>query len=128
MTLLLDTHVLLWAVVSPEKLSGKLRARLDSPREEICYSTASLWEIAIKSTLGRTDFSVDVAALRRGLLEHGYREVPISGSHAIALRHLPHLHKDPFDRMLIAQAQAESVVLLTHDAQVARYPGPIELV
>ncbi len=128
MTVLLDTHVLLWTVSQPEKLSSEVRLRLSSPGEDLCYSAASLWEVAITNGLGRADFSVDVAALRRGLLEHGYRELAISGAHAIAIRNLPDLHKDPFDRILIAQAQVEGATLLTRDAQVARYPGAIELI
>ena len=88
-------------------------------------SAASLWEISIKSGLGRADFSVDPRLLRRGLLEHGYAELYVTGVHATAVDLLPPIHKDPFDRLLVAQAQIEGMTLLTMDAIVARYPGPI---
>lgn len=95
---------------------------------ELLFSAASIWEIAIKRGLGRSDFRVDPALLRRGLLENGYDELPINGRHALGVNRLPDLHRDPFDRMLVAQAVEEGVLLLTSDAQVARYPGPIRRV
>lgn len=98
---------------------------IDRPDAEPLVSAASLWEVAIKAGLGREDFQVDAAILRRGLLEHGYAELPISGAHATAVAGLPNIHKDPFDRILVAQAQLEGITLLTTDAIVARYPGPI---
>ena len=125
MKLLLDTHILLWAVGAPERLSSRAFAMIDDPGAEPMVSAASLWEVAIKAGLGREDFQVDPAILRRGLLEHGYTELPISGAHATAVARLPHIHKDPFDRILVAQAQFEGITLLTTDAIVARYPGPI---
>ena len=125
MKLLLDTHILLWAVGTPERLSARAFAMIDDPDAEPMVSAASLWEVAIKASLGREDFQVDPAILRRGLLEHGYTELPISGAHATAVARLPHIHKDPFDRILVAQAQLEGITLLTTDAIVARYPGPI---
>ncbi|MYD99595.1 MAG: type II toxin-antitoxin system VapC family toxin [Gammaproteobacteria bacterium] len=88
-------------------------------------SAASLGEVAIKASLGRTDFHADAALLRRGLLEHGYAELAISGAHVTALARLPPIHKDPFDRILVAQAQVEEITLLTADTVVAQYPGPI---
>lgn len=84
--------------------------------------------MAIKAGLGRADFQVDAGVLRRGLLDNGYAELAVSGSHAAATAHLPAIHRDPFDRLLVAQALAEGVLLLTADATVARYPGPIRLV
>ena len=98
---------------------------IDRPDTEPLVSAASLWEVTIKAGLGREDFQVDAATLRRGLLEHGYAELPISGAHATAVAGLPRIHKDPFDRILVAQAQFEGITLLTTDAIVARYPGPI---
>jgi PIN domain nuclease of toxin-antitoxin system len=92
------------------------------------FSAASVWEIAIKASLGRDDFTVDSRVLRRGLLDNGYEELPISGAHAAAVADLPLLHRDPFDRLLVAQAQVEGITLLTADALVARYPGPVRLV
>lgn len=89
------------------------------------FSAASVWEVAIKSALGRDDFSVDPRVLRRALLDNGYVELAISGAHAAAVLDLPPIHRDPFDRLLVAQAQVEGIALLTADATVARYPGPI---
>lgn len=128
MKLLLDTHLLLWAAGLPDRLPADARALLAEPENELLFSPASLWEVAIKRGLGRADFQVDPRLLRRGLLDNNYRELPISSDHAVAVDSLPPLHKDPFDRMLVAQATAEGVLLLTTDAMVARYPGPIRKV
>jgi PIN domain nuclease of toxin-antitoxin system len=125
MKLLLDTHLLLWAAAEPAKLPRLCRSLLEDARNEPIFSVASLWEIAIKNGLGREDFHVDTAVFRRGLLENGYSELPIAGRHVVAVEALPHLHKDPFDRMLVAQAIVEGVELLTADRIMARYPGPI---
>jgi PIN domain nuclease of toxin-antitoxin system len=92
----------------------------------LIFSAASLWEITIKHTIGRSDFRADPALLRRGLLDNGYTELAITGRHAVALAGLPPLHKDPFDRILIAQASADGLLLLTLDPLIARYPGPIQ--
>jgi len=126
--LLLDTHLLLWAAGSPEKLSPHARALIELSENELLFSASSLWEIAIKSGLGRDDFAVDARLLRRGLLDNGYGELPIVSEHAVAIESLPPIHKDPFDRMLIAQATIEGISLLTADELVAQYPGPIEKV
>lgn len=126
MKFLLDTHLLLWAAGMPERLPSRARKMLDHSDSEPVVSAASLWEVAIKADLGREDFRVDAGLLRRGLLEHGYTELPVSGAHATAVSRLPKIHKDPFDRILVAQAQLEEITLLTVDAVVARYPGPIE--
>lgn len=128
MKLLLDTHVLLWAAGEPKKLSPKARRLLDAAENTLVFSAVSLWEIAIKRSLGRKDFRVDLSLLRRGLLDNAYEELAMTSAHALAVDALPLLHKDPFDRMLIAQAQVEGMVLLTSDAQVARYPGAIQKV
>ena len=125
MKFLLDTHLLLWAAGLPERLPAEARALIEQPDSEPVVSAASLWEIAIKRGLGRKDFVVDPQLLRRGLLENGYAELPITGAHAVAVHLLPPIHKDPFDRILIAQAQLESLALLTTDEVVSRYPGPI---
>lgn len=125
MKLLLDTHLLLWAAGAPERLSAEARGLVSDPINALCFSAASLWEIAIKQGLGREDFQVDPRLLRRGLLDNGYTELPVEGRHAVELARLPPLHKDPFDRMLIAQALVEEIVLLTCDAQVARYGTPV---
>jgi PIN domain nuclease of toxin-antitoxin system len=89
------------------------------------FSAASLWEVAIKSGLGRDDFRVDARLLRRGLLDNGYDELAITGEHAVAVANLPPIHKDPFDRMLAAQSAVEGILLLTADPVVAQYPGPV---
>ena len=125
MKLLLDTHVLLWAAGEPERLPEQARVLLEAPDNELVFSVASLWEVAIKSALGREDFRVDAAVLRRGLIDNGYLELPVAGEHAVAVAALPPLHRDPFDRLLVAQAQIEGIVLLTVDPLVAAYPGPI---
>ena len=128
MKLLLDTHVLLWAAGPLNRLSRAARKLLDDPQNELIFSSASLWEIAIKRALGRDDFQVDTRLLRRGLLDNGYSELAITGAHAVALDLLAPLHKDPFDRILIAQAMVEGITLLTADPLVAQYPGPIRKV
>ncbi len=121
MNLLLDTHLLLWAAGQPEKLSAEASALLLEPDHQLVFSSASLWEITIKRGLGRPDFSVDPRRLWRRLLENGYRELPVTGEHAIAVEALPTLHKDPFDRILLAQARVEGLLLVTTDRVVAEY-------
>lgn len=128
MKLLLDTHLLLWAAGQPEKLSAQARRLLEDPRSVLYFSAASIWEIAIKRSLGREDFRVEPRVLRRGLLDNGYEELVITSEHALATDGLPPLHKDPFDRILLAQALSEGITLLTADATVAAYPGPVRLV
>ena len=127
MSLLLDTHVLLWAASNPKRLPHEARILMEDPAEVLYFSAASLWEIAIKSGLGHADFHVDARLLRRGLLENDYSELAVTGAHAVAVDLLPPIHKDPFDRILIAQAQIEGLKLLTADAVVGRYPGPIQV-
>ena len=127
MKVLLDTHVLLWTAGVSDRLPDQGRALLAAPDTQPVFSAASVWEIAIKSGMGRPDFSVDPHLLRRGLLENGYTELAVTGAHAVAVALLPPLHKDPFDRILIAQAQVESITLLTADEAVGRYPGPIRM-
>ena len=126
MKLLLDTHVVLWAVGEPHRLPADARALMEEEATELVFSAASLWEIAIKNGLGRASFSVDPRLLRRNLLESDYRELPITGAHATAVDLLPPIHRDPFDRILIAQAQIEGLTLVTADSMLARYPGPIQ--
>jgi PIN domain nuclease of toxin-antitoxin system len=126
--LLLDTHLLLWAAGQPDQLSEVARRLLEDPQNELMFSSASLWEVAIKRGLGRQDFKAEPRLLRRGLLDNGYSELPITSEHAIAVEGLPPLHKDPFDRILVAQALVEGVALLTADPVVAQYPGPVRRV
>jgi PIN domain nuclease of toxin-antitoxin system len=126
--LLLDTHLLLWAAGMPDQLPAGARPLLEDPLNELVFSAASLWEIAIKRGLGRADFQVDPRVLRRGLLDNGYLELAITSEHAVSIDSLPPIHKDPFDRLLIAQATVEGILLLTADAVVAQYPGPVHKV
>jgi PIN domain nuclease of toxin-antitoxin system len=128
MKLLLDTHLLLWAAGEPQRLSKQARRLIDNPENELLFSAASLWEVAIKRGLGREDFKVDARLLRRGLLDNGYSELPIISDHVVATESLPPIHKDPFDRVLVAQATVEGVTLLTIDSLVSQYPGPIRTV
>jgi PIN domain nuclease of toxin-antitoxin system len=128
MKLLLDTHLLLWAAGEPRRLSKSARTLIGNPDNELLFSAASLWEVAIKRRLGREDFKVDARLLRRGLLDNGYSELPIISDHVVATESLPLLHRDPFDRILVAQATVEGVTLLTIDSQVSQYAGPIRTV
>jgi PIN domain nuclease of toxin-antitoxin system len=128
MKLLLDTQLLLWAAGQPERLSSRARKQLEDPDNELLFSAASLWEITIKNTLGRDDFRVEPRVLRRGLLDNGYIELPVTSEHAVNVDTLSPLHKDPFDRLLLAQALVEGIALLTADAQLARYRGPVRKV
>jgi len=128
MTWLIDTHLLLWAAIGSPRLPRRARDVLEDEASRLLFSSASIWEVAIKSGREHPEFDVDVARLRRGLLENGYSELPITGEHAVLTRSLPRLHADPFDRMLVAQAIAEDATLLTGDPAVAAYDAPIELV
>ena len=121
MNLLLDTHLLLWAASEPQRLSAKARALLLDPANHLVFSSASLWEISIKNGLERSDFNVDPRSLWRMLLVNGYRELPVTSEHTVAVSELPPLHKDPFDRIIIAQARVEGLLLLTVDKAVAKY-------
>jgi PIN domain nuclease of toxin-antitoxin system len=126
--LLLDTHLLLWAAGDPARLAPAARTLIEDPNNELVFSAASLWEVAIKSALGRSDFRADARILRRGLVDNGYVELPITGEHAAAVAGLPPLHADPFDRILVAQALVEGITLLTSDPMVAQYRGPVRRV
>jgi PIN domain nuclease of toxin-antitoxin system len=128
MKLLLDTHLLLWAAGSPGQLPATARILMEDLQNELLFSAASLWEIVIKRSLGRSDFQVDARVLRRGLLDNGYQELAITSAHTVFIDSLPLLHKDPFDRILVAQATVEGITLLTADVLVAQYPGPVQQV
>jgi PIN domain nuclease of toxin-antitoxin system len=128
MKLLLDTHLLLWATGEPGRLSAIARALISNPDNQLLFSAASMWEVAIKRGLGRDNFQVDARLLRRGLMDNGYSELPITSEHAVAIDGMPLLHKDPFDRILVAQAITEGIMLLTTDPLVAQYPGPVQQV
>ncbi len=127
MIILLDTQVLLWAAGVSKRLPAEASALISNPSNELVFSAASLWEITIKNSLQRKDFSVDPHLLRLGLLDNGYKELAITGAHAVAVDLLPSIHKDPFDRILVVQAQIERMTLLTADATLGKYPGPIQV-
>ncbi len=125
MKLLLDTHLLLWAANEPERLPKPAREEMADPENELVFSVASLWEIAIKTRARRHDVQADARVLRRALLDNGYTELAVTGEHALAVGTLPLVHKDLFDRILIAQATVEGITLLTTDVLLSQYPGPI---
>ena len=128
MRLLVDTHLLLWAAAKSRRLPKQARLLLEDPADEVFFSVASLWEIVIKAALRRPDFKVDVSLLRPALAEMGFVELAVSGAHAERLASLPPLHKDPFDRMLVAQSLAEPLVLLTNDGALAGYGENVKVV
>ncbi len=123
MRLLLDTHVILWATLTPEVLPTEFRALLEDDANQLVFSAASIWEVAIKQT--RAGFDVDSRILRRALRESDYTELAITSEHATAVASLPPIHWDPFDRILISQALVENLVLVTSDPVVAHYPAPV---
>ena len=127
MKLLLDTHLLIWAADSIERVPVGARALMADQDNELLFSVASIWEVAIKRGLNRPDFQVDARMLRRGLIDNGYCELPILSEHVVTIDALPLIHKDPFDRLLIAQAMVEGITLLTDDATLTQYSGPVRL-
>jgi PIN domain nuclease of toxin-antitoxin system len=128
MRVLLDTHLVLWTFLETRRLSAQARSILEAPENKLVYSSVVLWEIGIKRALGKKNFQVDPRVLRRAMLDNGYEELPVLGQHAVEVDALPPIHKDPFDRILIAQAMVEGITLLTADPVIAQYPGPIRKV
>lgn len=128
MKFLLDTHIVLWLPILDRRLSALARSILNDRNNEFTFSAASVWEVAIKGGLGKPNFKVSAPAIRREMIEHGYAELPVHGQHAVAVYSLPPIHKDPFDRILIAQSIVEGITLLTADSTIAKYPGPIRKV
>lgn len=127
MRVLVDTHVLLWAATSPNRLPERFREYLESPANDVLFSAASIWEIAIKSQIKRIDLTIDPAELARGAVEHGFEELAVTSVHAAGVSQLPLHHRDPFDRILIAQALAEPARLLTVDTALARYSELVQV-
>lgn len=125
MQLLLDTHLLVWAMGEPERLDPALVRLLEDPMNTPVFSVVSLWELVIKRGLDRPDFQLEPSLLRQALSEAGWRELPLEAHHVLAVGQLPPLHRDPFDRLLLAQAQADGLLLITVDQQLAQYPGPV---
>jgi PIN domain nuclease of toxin-antitoxin system len=120
---LLDTHLLLWALAQPAKLTAAARKQIEAA--DVYASAASIWEISIKSALGKLE--ADPAAVMAGLEPAGFSVLPITGEHAARVTKLPALHKDPFDRMLVAQALTEPMLLLTNDSVLPAYGSFITL-
>jgi len=126
--LLVDTHLLLWAAASSRRLPRGARALIEDPANEVYYSAANIWEIAIKSALRRKDFRVDVPALLAALPRMGFVELAVTGAHAARVVQLANIHRDPFDRLLVAQSVVEPLTLLTNDRLLARYGEGIHVV
>ena len=128
MRFLLDTHLVLWASLRVERLPAGVPEILNDPANQLLFSVTTIWEVAIKFALQRADFTADPVPLRQSLLDGGYTELAVAGPHALAVAHLPHIHRDPFDRLLVAQALVEGVTLLTADPVLGRYPAPVRVV
>ena len=118
---LLDTHLVLWAALQPERLPARAARLIGARGSAVAFSVASLWEVPIKSSMGRPDFTVDAAELRRWLLVEGFIELAILPSHVLRVAVLPWHHRDPFDRLLVAQAEVEGMLLWTADAGLGAY-------
>jgi PIN domain nuclease of toxin-antitoxin system len=128
MKLLLDPHLLLWASEDSPRLPALASNLITDTENELLFSVASIWEISIKHAKGLESFHAHPGMVWEGLLENGYTELAVIGKHAVAAGNLPSIHKDPFDRILIAQAMIEGITLLTADPRIAQYPGPIRKV
>lgn len=121
MRLLLDTHVLLWALSAPKRLAKKARTEIEDPGNDVMFSAASIWEIAIKWALKRNDFAVTPGKILAAAIESGLKELPVRSNAAALVATLPAHHRDPFDRLLIAQAITEPAILYTADSQLEPY-------
>jgi PIN domain nuclease of toxin-antitoxin system len=128
MKLLLDTHLILWAAKGDEKLSSAAEKMISDPENELLFSPVSIWEMTIKNALKRPDFKANTRLIRRGMLDNGYSELPMTSEHALCVDTLPEIHRDPFDRILIAQAKSEGILLLTADRLLDQYGDPVRVV
>ncbi|GBD10754.1 Ribonuclease VapC22 [bacterium HR23] len=128
MRLLLDTHILLWALASPERLPGEVRRLLEDPKNEVLFSAASVWEVAIKAQVGRFSLPIPLEEVVEAALRSGFAELPVRSVHAAGVARLPFLHRDPFDRLLVAQALYEPARLLTADRALAGYSDLVWLI
>ncbi len=128
MRLLLDTHLLLWALGDPDKLNAATRDLVEDPANEVLFSAASIWEVAIKAGLDRADFAVRPEAVARAARDTGFVELPVRAEVAARVVDLPPHHRDPFDRLLVAQAMAEPVLLYTADPLLPPYTDLVRLV
>jgi PIN domain nuclease of toxin-antitoxin system len=125
MSFLFGTQIVIWVLKKPERLKERVAVLLQADQPGRHFSAIAIWEIAIKGSLGRPDFDVEPQLVRSALLRAGFIELPVTGAHALAVRDLPVIHRDPFDRMLVAQAQSDGLTLVTADATLARYPGQV---
>jgi PIN domain nuclease of toxin-antitoxin system len=125
---LFDTHLLIWALRTPAKLSPRISEMIDDRSVQRCFSIVSLWEVVVKAGLKRPDFEFDAHTMRRDLLKGAFQEIDVVADHVLALRDLSRLHGDPFDRLLVAQAIAEGLTLVTADRQLSAYPARVMLV
>lgn len=128
MRLLLDTPVLIWALYEAEKLDRETRLVLEEPSNSVFFSAASIWEIAIKARLGRVDFKRRPEAVVRAALTTSFVELPVRSTTAALVASLPLHHRDPFDRLLVAQAMSEPARLLTADAQLRLYSELVSVI
>lgn len=128
MRLLLDTQIALWAIAGSRRLPKGARELILAPESSIWISAATVWEIAIKHALSKASMPVSSKDALRYFRDSGYRLLPVEPEHAGAVESLPPIHKDPFDRLLVAQATHEGITLLTSDPVVAKYPGPVRKV
>ncbi|MDH9218814.1 MULTISPECIES: type II toxin-antitoxin system VapC family toxin [Moraxella] len=120
---LLDTHIVIWLAQEPQKLDERLKALLLNKNVKVYFSTVNLWEVAIKKALGKAGFDVDVKLLYQHLIENQYLELPVLSGHCLLVQDLPLYHKDPFDRLIIAQAMSENFTLITEDTIIPQYPN-----
>ena len=127
-TYLLDTHVLLWTALDSPSLSVEARDVIADPGGDILFSVASIWEVVIKSSLGRPDFRVDAARLRERAINAGFGGLPIRSPHVLAVRELPSIHSDPIDRILLARARIEGFTFLTGDDKPVQFGSPVRRV
>jgi PIN domain nuclease of toxin-antitoxin system len=125
---LLDTQFVIWVPLDDRRISRQARVIFNDPANDFVFSVSSIWEIAIKRALRRGDFQFDPREVRRLLIENGYEELTLQSRHVVAVDSMVLIHKDPFDRILIAQAMVEGITLLTADPMIAKYPGPIRKV
>lgn len=127
MRILLDTHILLWALAEPKKLPKLARSQLENPENEVLFSAASIWEVAIKMQIGRVDFSVSPTELIAAAEATGFRELPVNAGHGSIVLQLPLHHRDPFDRILVAQAISEPARLITADSVLGQYSELVQV-
>lgn len=128
MVVLLDTHILLWALGAPQRLPRAIVAQIESPDTTVYFSAASIWEIAVKTALGKTGFHYSPEDIAQAAGDTGFAELPVSAAHGAKLAHLPQHHRDPFDRLLIAQAMLMPAQLLTADAALVPYSELVQII